>query len=359
LSVLAQQRQQLHNELVREESALEHLKRVIFSSLLGGVAGIVAVEVYRIAKINALKRAINLLDERRDKMLAYNAQTKGMYDYAVKLGKQISTSAAQLRIALYNPTTGAWDGISPTWAADLKRITDGVRGEIEKIQRQVGTPFDGFGKYGGNQSDTERMVSDLAPIIRRYHPNMTDLEIVEFIETYASVGCAYMALANTLFEQYIGREAEFEARFGFPLRKANGDFNFEKLVIDFYCNAGNIGSGLNKGTQESYWEKYINAHEMYVDVRGVKVTPENWEEVSKGGHVIVSIHPVNMYKQVGGELYGDAEWRDGGHAMVITGVTPEGYFIVSSWSGIYYINPNDPVFKESGNCIYYQQASYS
>jgi hypothetical protein len=205
------------------------------------------------------------------------------------------------------------------------------------------------------------MVTDLMPIVRRSYPTLTDLEVEKLVTGYADEGCAYMALANTLFEQYLGRETEFEVRFGFPLRKANNDFNFEMLVIDFYCSVGGDRdgmSGLASWNMESYWEKYLGSHDMYVDVHGTSITPKTWAEVSKGGHIIVSVSPVNMYKHIGGELIGDERWRTSAHAMIVTGVTEEGYLIVSSWGERYYINPNDPAFKTILGFISYQQVSY-
>jgi hypothetical protein len=361
LTTIAEQRYQLQSEMFREQSQLNQERYLSESFGFGNGMILRVLMSRRNEKIRKLRWAISLLDERKDKALAYDAQTAGLYDYAISLARQLSASAIQVKKALYDPATGTWQGISRACILDIQALAAGVADEIERIRRLAGTPFDDIGSYGGNQSDVRLQAAQLQATVRRYYPSMTEAEVVEFLNWYVAHGCAYMALTNTLFEQYIGREELFEARFGFPLYDEWGDFAFEQLVVDFFCSVGgrSIG-GLNQENQERCWETYLTSRDMHVDVYETHLTAESWEEVSQDGYLIVSIRPVNLSREAGGRLWASPQWRKAsGHAMTVTGMTEEGYLRVSSWGQVYYIDPNDPEFQKFGQYLYYVQVSYS
>lgn len=215
--------------------------------------------------------------------------------------------------------------------------------------------------------------SDLADIVRKYYPDFSDEEIEKYLEKLESEGCGYIALTNTLFKQYVGREDEFEKTFGFPMYDKNGDLNYDALVTDFYSSTDNHneksflwwkwddvdesedksdiqGSGTTREKREYRWEKYLKEHNVDVDVKNVDITIDNYNKVSSKGDIVVGVSPVILYDCDGNEVYNE----EGGHAMTVTGVTDDGMYKVSSWGKEYYIKPDDSVY----NRMQFQQIMY-
>lgn len=234
--------------------------------------------------------------------------------------------------------------------------------------------FDERGNYGGNQGSPAAIdkyddkYNEIAEIIRNYHPGYSDKDIEQYLDKLNSEGCGYVALINTIFNQLIGREDEFERIFGFPMYDKDGDLNFDLMLVDFYSAMDNHhsvfgkdvvwnfedssatdGYGTTVDSREYRWETYLRDRGVSVDVHGVKVTVDNYNELAKNGEIIIATHPVILYDGNGNRLYADA-----GHAMTITGVTEDGKFIVSSWGKEYYIEPDSSQFDR----INFQQVTY-
>jgi hypothetical protein len=220
-----------------------------------------------------------------------------------------------------------------------------------------------------------------------------------------------MAMANTLFEQYLGREEEFLQTFGFPLyadtitsKDGNpDDFNFDTLVVDFYCASGHPGEVAFPGPRAGYWEDYLREHGITVSVEtisakvklsglpellGVANLPELPElpdlvgspfnalddalaidlspigllKVPIRSHLNLPLYPVpsitltpanfDDYASQGSIVMtfaptylisastGKPEYTElSAHSVVVTGVAEDGRYIVSSWGEIYYIDP--------------------
>ena len=134
--------------------------------------------------------------------------------------------------------------------------------------------------------------------------------------------------------------------------------NWDLVMVDFYCSEGEIDGkeyGLTKKTSETRWEEFLRKKGVKVDVVNLNVTVDTFEELSKQGEIVVAISPLRM-RNANGEL---VDTRDGGHAMVITGVvTIKGkkMYKVSSWGEAYYIDPDDFNGKMR---IEYQQSRYA
>ena len=108
----------------------------------------------------------------------------------------------------------------------------------------------------------------------------------------------------------------------------NGKHNYK----DKYGNTPSV----HRSTKE-----ILEIEKEYLTEKGVKmgkartdakITVDNFEEYSKKGQVVLDIHDVVIYKD-------DHRQRCGGHAVVVTGVTEDGLFVVSSWGGKYYLDP--------------------
>ena len=187
---------------------------------------------------------------------------------------------------------------------------------------------------------------DLLRDLREYFPNMSVFEAFRYFSRLNSVGCGYVALANTLFMEYANRPQDFERTFGYPMFK-DGDLNYDRLILDIYATTDKAGfndrdDGLPNGTVDDS-RAHIVEHflrDKGVDVEteaNADVTPENFREISEnGGYVILGYRHGNMYDENGNRYY-----IDGGHAITVTGITEDGRYIVSSWGEKYYINPSD------------------
>lgn len=233
--------------------------------------------------------------------------------------------------------------------------------------------FDDRGRYGGDQGypanidKTDEKYDEIAEIIRRYYPDYSDKDIENYLDKLNSEGCGYVALINTIFNQYAGRTDDFERTFGFPMYDRDGDLNFDLMLVDFYAAMDNHhpvlgmdvifeaedsssteGYGTTVDTREYRWEKYLQDRGVNVDVHKVYVTVENFKALSRNGEIIIGINPVILYDEDGKRLY-----ANGGHAMTVTGVTEDGRFVVSSWGKKYYIKPNEQFHR-----INFQQVTY-
>ncbi len=111
--------------------------------------------------------------------------------------------------------------------------------------------FDGEGGYGGDQGDLIHNKSgkktlffrvgadeELFDFVRQYdaYRDYSDEEIINLYGRINEEGCGYVAFVNTVMTKYEGREDAFMRDFGFPLYDENGEFNFNRLLIDFYAH---------------------------------------------------------------------------------------------------------------------------
>ncbi|MDO4413725.1 MAG: hypothetical protein Q4C20_01465 [Erysipelotrichaceae bacterium] len=225
---------------------------------------------------------------------------------------------------------------------------------ILQFEGELSNPaFDDEGQYGGDQGSPRKNWEAVVEIVRRYYPNMSNKEIRKFLETMNSEGCGYVAMINTLFLRFKGREDEFERIFGFPMY-VNGDLNYDALVTDYYCAYDNPNeSGASLAEHGEMFEAYCRDHNIDVTATPVQVTAENFNELRRNGEIVVGIRPVILY---------DAEGRmvrnnpNAGHGMTVTGVTDDGRLIVSSWGDTYYLSPDLSVYD---GFIDFTQVSYN
>ncbi len=221
--------------------------------------------------------------------------------------------------------------------------------------------FDDDGSYGGNQGHLEQVYYwdmfkcwDVLADLRKYYPNMSIFTAFKYVSRLNHVGCGYVALANTLFAKFEGREDEFERIFGFPMYK-DGDLNYDRLILDIYASTDIWGindrsDGWPSGTTDSMRSEIIT---RYMEERGVTVTtkanvnitPDNvryYLEDHDG--IILGFRYGNLYNEDGSV----AQYINGGHAIMVTGVTEDGRYIVSSWGKKYYIPASEINFTGDG-----------
>ena len=236
--------------------------------------------------------------------------------------------------------------------------------------------FDKKGDYGGDQgAPVSRwgfwsQKKELYKKVREYYPDMTDKEIKKYLKKLNSEGCGDLSLANSLFMKYEGKEKEFEKDFGFPMYY-KGDLNYDMLLVDLYCATDNHYSdrqgkdyvkdedvsdeeGLGTSSYSRYYRmnKYLDDKDagLEMDMEYYEkdtITPDNVMEYTKDGTVMISYHYGYLQDKNGKRVHA----INGGHSMVVTGVTDDGRYIVSSWGDKYYIDPKESVSMrdEDGN----------
>lgn len=237
--------------------------------------------------------------------------------------------------------------------------------------------FDSEGLYGGDQGSPMRetdpdIIQEMYDIIRGNNPDvvLSDAQLERYLKKANSEGCGYVALTNSIMGEFAGREEEFEATFGYPMYTEDGNLNFDMLFIDLYSSMDNVdiktgtidfyddydvdidgkredydywndvtGSGSNQYDREYYLENFMTEHGVSVDVQtDAFVDIYNYDNISDSGRdVIIAFRNGNLYNEDGTV----AQKIEGGHAMVVTGVTDDGKMIVSSWGKKYYIDPDE------------------
>ncbi len=283
--------------------------------------------------------------------------------------------------------------------------------------------FDSKGGYGGDQGDMEHNQSgfkflwwrffengELFDAVRKYpgYENYTDDQIAELFKEINSEGCGYVAMANSIFMQFESDPAAFERTFGFPMYDKDGEFNFNRLILDFYCTTDDMfyldeDSGThalvvevlnsyedhpqdfidkygmapfadedhyNPDAMQAVANDYQNRHvvnyetsgtttssldnrlEHYLSQKGLSYTSEidrNGMTASELRNTLDSGKCVNIASG-GFNLYdseGNVVASDvGDHWMTVTGVTADGNYVVSSWGDKYYIHPNELSYQD-------------
>ena len=222
------------------------------------------------------------------------------------------------------------------------------------------------GYYGGKQHGCiERWLNEetavkqqIIEIMHKYFPEYTEADIQTFLDEMNHHGCHYMAVVNTIFAQYVGREELFEKTFGFPMYDENGHVNSDLLMLDFYARQNaKDGEHSSLGYYEinSQWQDYLRDKGVKVEVKHINLDIDDFYTQAEKGEIIIGYSPLRLRDRNGNLV----DNRDGGHATVIIGVeTINGkkMYKVSSWGKEYWIDPDD--FKEFRGQPKYEQVIY-
>ena len=111
--------------------------------------------------------------------------------------------------------------------------------------------FDDEGGYGGDQGEPARDKAgwrflfwrfgednDLIDFVRSYdqYKDYSKHDVAKLYDQINEEGCGYVAAVNSIFLAYEGHEDAFLRDFGFPMYDENGEFNYNRLLIDFYAS---------------------------------------------------------------------------------------------------------------------------
>ena len=223
-------------------------------------------------------------------------------------------------------------------------------------------------QYGGNQGifvdDAFSLLKDekIINMIKEYFPNATMEDCELYLKKICNVGCGYVALVNTLFKEYQGREEEFEKVFGFPMYDIDEFgimyYNYEYLVLDYYNyvwrNSGYTIKELYSSHGGFIAEEFV---EFLKDKYNVDCNIGNYSEFNLSdmfNKPFRDIDALEIYNKLSSEnesiifcasgfdlYYPDGSlFADniGGHAMLVTGITDSGDLIVSSWGMQFFVD---------------------
>ena len=249
-------------------------------------------------------------------------------------------------------------------------------------------------KYGGNQSDVAMLIKDfykenemstldfqkaqlLISFINKYFPNIEDAQKLEIANTYAVSGCGFMAIANA-FATYIGSlengESFFKEVFGYDLYYLDGEnkvYNLEAIAFDMYLNFyskkyPNVDEfikkalGINKDIEVQIFQTYFQEHGINCNFREVAPTSKAellaYLSVYKDSFLLLTADhfdlkslssenqnlSLNYDASLGSSTFENGAYKNiDSHMMLVTDITENLDFIVSSWSSAYQFLKND------------------
>ncbi len=241
------------------------------------------------------------------------------------------------------------------------------------------TVYNPIDEYGANQrSPFETMTSNpaeyaqLSNIVKSHFPQWTADDIHDFIAKLKQEGCGYVAMINSLFEEFTDNHLEFQNIFGFDMFSPDGTLNFNQVLVDLYCSMDNhIGGkflfftwdtivenedrvwvdddkdgkfewkdkpfGNNEVQMKYRWETYCKKHGIDTKVEiNQMITPKNYYKYAKKGSVCILCSKFTVHNEAQQPTH-----IKNGHFMTITGVTQDNKYIVSSWGKRYTLDPKD------------------
>ncbi len=300
--------------------------------------------------------------------------------YALYVGVEKNTDSSQINDTLGSSGeisgnifggffSGMWEWIKNFFKDDNKVPSY----EVDSIV------FDDDGSYGGNQGaarfldENSEERKEIEEIVKRNMADCdmpNDMNFSKYLQKMNNEGCGYVALANSVFVYYQGREQDFENAFGYSMYNKKGDLNYNLLIADIYSSMDNRSGG--KYDKYADYNSAIDGdkenYDPWNDASGRGSDPDNYQEYldsfmfDKGVNSKVTFlgtdtmnadelkdHTTNRESVLLGFFDGNiyyengkvAQYIDGGHGMIVTGITEDGKYIVSSWGGKYIIDPKD------------------
>lgn len=238
--------------------------------------------------------------------------------------------------------------------------------------------------YGGDQSNAyDILIKDsltqveslkkasIQETVKKYFPNASDVEIASIARAYGSVGCSFMAFANsiaTYFGSIENGALLFKDKFGYNLyfsENGNKSFNFETIALDCFLSyeQENTVRDTCSNAKGLTMLNRIDAYNQFLNPKGIEVKSNEQNSAYNYGDLITqllnygksdnSFYILNAtnfdLEYIKGDLpsmsldnsVSETEFNSpnqtkvGGHAMLITDVSNNGDIFVSSWGQKY------------------------
>ncbi len=279
----------------------------------------------------------------------------------------------------YSKSTGVWKSVT------CEGTYEHLYMEPFEVTSEV---FNEDAEYGGNQSWPMNVQPDSAEgkvlyeTVRKYYPDFTDEQVKAFFAKLENEGCGYVVGVNMIFSHFEGREAEFEQKFGFPMHTKSGKLNYNLLLVDYYAATDNHiwhkGADVINYNEDCMGDEKDKPYDYTMDVTGFGTTDRTRKyrlqsylenkgvKVNVSSGAAVSPTLIKSLLQKGfihmALMGGNVQYEDGstrlycpGHSMLITGISNDCRYIVSSWGKKYYVDPNEVIEKDGKKTrIYYQ-----
>jgi len=209
------------------------------------------------------------------------------------------------------------------------------------------------------------------------------LYLVETTEAGNNGVCNVATKVNTIFNNYIGKEAQFESDFGYPMyiTSATGQkvLNDARLLIDLYSviNEGvlitkedgkyNIATTSNKYVHLTFWDKLNDdAIQQFFNKKGINLSvnskliidpnskPIHYDEfmnivkqnLEKGISMEITADGFDLYNVETHKLKEDIS----SHTVTILGITQDGNLIVDSWGEKHIFNVKNELLRHGDIC---------
>lgn len=254
-----------------------------------------------------------------------------------------------------------------------------------------------FGWVWGEDKDLYNFVKQ-----QKGYENYSEADIHNLLKQINQEGCGYVALVNTLFWEFQGTEAEFEELYGFPMRDEKGNYNFNRMLIDIYCKTDDkyflTEDGGKSALISDILRDYQDKPGKFEQDFGIKYDPSSGLVPDDVANTILNRYgeSVATYKAEGTTIYSQEnrlmaylhekgieadvscsseltmstdsvrnsldsgtviklslgkgaqlcdeqgnvqQTLSGGHAVLITEITNDGRYVISSWGNKYYVDP--------------------
>ena len=250
--------------------------------------------------------------------------------------------------------------------------------------------------YGGNQSDVYNLIAKmlsgeklddvsqykaklLTDILKKYYPNITEVQAENIAYNYSKTGCGYMSIANA-FSLYIDENKlydDFKNSFGYDLLK-DGSCNVEAIAFESYLKYVSNKYGddidkllkINRGVSESTFEEIFlkffsekgydlryensgNLDNMNIIKKHILINENRYHiiEAKSFDMVQTSTKTIenNLDEALSNTIIENKYYpKVDGHAMLITDVDENDNIFVSSWKEKYQFFPDSLKLYKDG-----------
>ena len=115
----------------------------------------------------------------------------------------------------------------------------GIKPGPNSLSPQDSKPYDDIGIYGGNAPGKLKdnySTQELIDVMKRYpgYANCTEKDVENALLRFNKLGLNYVPMANSIYQEYPGRQKEFEEKFNIPMVRKDGELNIDLLAFTIF-----------------------------------------------------------------------------------------------------------------------------